>query len=144
MLKVFESRTQIGAWREALEWLMEAGESLNVVLVVSNPSAAPSKLEKERIDQFMAKRGQLPLHAVAETIFPGWLYIKRGLGGVFDTYPEEEYPRIRSRNPSSWGTYAFRLVRRKDGNGSHINPLEQMIDKMNTELGTTWSQAVVL
>ena len=77
------------------------------------------------------------MHTVAETIFPGYEYRKQGLQGVFIVYPDQIYPRIKKHRSISWGTYAYRLVRRRNANGKDMNPLEQLIQKMQTELGTT-------
>ena len=87
-----------------------------------------------RIDSFLLHEKQLPLHTVAETIFPGYEYRRCGLPGVFEIYPDELYPAIKKHRRLSWGTYAYRLVRRRKANGQDMNPLQQMIEKMQSEI----------
>ena len=77
------------------------------------------------------------MHSVAETIFPGWSYRKHGLQGVFEIYPNKEYPLIKKHPSISWGTYAYRLLRRPDAHGNLINPLEQLLDKMRKEVAVS-------
>ncbi|MDE0658064.1 MAG: hypothetical protein OXI79_00280 [Gammaproteobacteria bacterium] len=103
---------------------------------IAKPGAAPPGGILSRIDNFLAGEGALPSHTVAETIFPGWLYKKHGRRGVFEIYPDVEYPTIKTGRPGAWGTYAHRLVRRMDGNGKTVNPLEDMLEKMQTEIAT--------
>ena len=57
-----------------------------------------------------------------------------GPARVYEVYPEETFPAIKRHPKVSWGTYAYRLVRRKTANGKDMNPLKQMIDKMKMEL----------
>ena len=90
----------------------------------------------ERIDEFLATENQIPTHSVAETIFPWFEYKRRGLRGVFETYPQQVYPSIKRHPSIRWGTYAHRLVHREGLAGKQINPLKQMIDKMSDELAT--------
>ena len=137
MVKLIETSTRLEAWMKGAEFLLDNGPALNLVLAISSPGSrgrCPSAAQC--IDEFLREKGQIPMHAVAETIFPGSEYRKRGLRGVFDVYPNETYPVLKKHPRISWGTYAYRLVRRQDANGKPMNPLEQMIRKMQNELAT--------
>src|SRR5438128_4634474 len=41
---------------------------------------------------------------------------------------------MKRGEPRGWGTYAIRLVRRRSGDGSVVNPLDVMINKMRDEM----------
>jgi len=134
--KLFDAPTRIEAWLDAAEYLLEVRTDLNVILSISSPSSdgPMSRESTARVDEFLTGEGEYPLYTVAETIFPGWEYRRRGLDGVFTIYPEEEYPKFIKRNPNGWGTYAYRLVRRTRADGTTMNPLEHLISKMRTEI----------
>ena len=137
MVMLIETDSRLEAWMMAAEFLMQDGPTLNLVLEIGSP-ASNAKFQSAdlRIDKFLVGEDELPMHTVAETIFPGWQYRKRGLRGVFQDYPDKDYPSIKRHPSVSWGTYAYRLVRRHNANGKNINPLKQMIDKMQAELAT--------
>lgn len=136
-MKLIETTTRVEAWMKGVEFLLDNGTSLNLVLAIESPGSSGRYSDVNRyIDSFLNESEQLPMHSVAETIFPGYEYRKRGLRGVFEVYPNEVYPAIK-RNPKiRWGTYAYRLVRRQGANGEVMNPLEQMIEKMKKQLAT--------
>ena len=132
MTTLVETDGLLRAWHEAAGRLLTAGPLLNVILSVANPKGDRNLSHAvSRIDTFLRAEGQAPTHTVAETIFPGWLYTRRGIDGVFDYYPEKVYPQLR---PRGWGTYAYRLVRRRDHKGELFNPLKQTLQKMQDEL----------
>ena len=137
MAILIESDTRLEAWMRGVEFLLENGPPLNVVLGIGSPgNSGLHRVASRYIDRFLIDNEQLPMHSVAETIFPGHEYHKRGLRGVFEVYPDEVYPEIKKHPKIRWGTYAYRLVRRQMGNGELMNPLEQMIEKMKKELAT--------
>ena len=125
MVKLIEADTRLDAWMQAADCLLDHGPMLNLILAIGSPETGGSNVA---IDGFLTDEGQLPMHTVAETIFPGAEYRRRGLQGVLDFYPNKVYPAIKKNR---WGTYAHRLVR--DANGKHVNPLKQLIDKMKSE-----------
>lgn len=135
MAKLIEARTRVEAWMGGVEHLLNGEPTLNLVLVIESPGSNGRYPAADRyVDEFLADRRQIPIHTVAETIFPGYEYRKHGLRGVLDVYPDEVYPAIKKHPKISWGTYAYRLVRRRDEAGNFMNPLKQMIDKMKKEL----------
>ena len=137
MVKLIQTAAWLDAWVEATEFLLTNSPTLNLVLAIEEPGRRgyPAAAER-RLDDFFVREEQLPMHSVAETIFPGFEYRRRGLKGVFEVYPDEIFPAIKHHPKILWGTYAYRLVRRKTADGSDMNPLKQMIDKMKTELAT--------
>ncbi len=137
MPKLIETDTRLEAWMKGVEFLLSSGPTLNLVLAIGSPGSNSKYAAADRcIDEFLEVQGQIPVHAVAETIFPGYEYRKRGLRGVFEFYPDEVYPTIKKHPRISWGTYAYRLLRRRTADGRFMNPLKQMIDKMKKELAT--------
>ena len=67
----------------------------------------------------------------ADTRLDAWM---QAADYLLDFYPENVYPAIKKHPSIRWGTYAYRLVRRRVANGKHINPLQQMIEKMQSEI----------
>ena len=131
MAKLIEADTRLDAWMQAAAYLLEYGPMLNLTLAIESPTTGSSN---HAIDKFLADENQFPMHTVAEWIFPGVEYRRRGLRGVLDFYPEKVYPAIKKHPSIRWGTYAYRLVRRRIANDKHINPLQQMIEKMQSEI----------
>ena len=134
MAKLIEADTRLDAWMQAADYLLEYGPMLNLTLAIESPTTGGSN---DAIDKFLTDEGEFPMHTVAETIFPGVEYRRRGLRGVLDFYPEKVYPAITKHPSIRWGTYAYRLVRRRIANENHINPLKQMIEKMQSEITNT-------
>lgn len=134
MTTVFAAETRLEAWLDATEYLLQPKSVLNVILSISSPgSDGPVAAEAVTLmDKFFAGEDALPLHSVAELIFPGWEYKRRGLRGVYETYPNDEYPVLKKGAPQRWGTYAHRLLRRRTGTGETVNPLAILIQKMQS------------
>ena len=130
MAKLIEVDTRLDAWMQAVDYLLDQGPMLNLILAIGSPATGGSNVA---IDGFLTGESQLPMHNVAETIFPGAEYQRRGLRGVLDFYPDKVYPAIKKHPAIRWGTYAYRLVRRRNADGKHVNPLKQLIDKMKSE-----------
>ena len=137
MAKLIQTAAWMDAWVEAAEFLLTNGPMLNLVLEIGEPGRRGyPKAAEPRLDDFFVGEGQLPIHTVAETIFPASEYRRRGLKGVYETYPDETFREIKRHPKISWGAYAHRLVRRKTADGQDMNPLKQMIGKMNSALAT--------
>lgn len=135
MTKLIEANTRVEAWMEATEFLLARDRTLNLIISVKSPASNGTfRLADRCIDDFLVQEEQLPMHSVAETIFPGYEYRRRGLRGVFEIYPDELYPVIKRHPKITWGTYAYRMVRRRNASGECMNPLQQMIDKMKKEI----------
>lgn len=103
-----------------------------VILSISQPMLVTlgDRLVAKTLDSFLQSHGKFGNHTVAETIFPGYEYVHRGLVGVYQDYPEKVYPRLERHPHTRWGTYAYRLLRRAGKDGQLFNPLEACIEKM--------------
>lgn len=134
MTMVISRSTRIEAWLQACDHLLNVDKDLNIILSIESPGSdgAAARPAKARIDDFYAAEGADPLHTVAETIFPGWEYRRRGLRGMFDMYTKE-YEVLKRGEPHRWGTYAHRLLHRQTATGETVNPLGSLIDKMRNE-----------
>ena len=131
MARLIPATTRLEAWVVATDILLNSGPELNLILSIERPgSDGPhGKAATAAVDEFLAAEKQKPLHTVAETIFPGWEYRRRGFDGMCETYAESEYPVIKER----WGTYAYRMLRRTNADGEVVNPLKHLIAKMKDE-----------
>lgn len=134
-MKLVQATTLADAWLQACQHLLS---SLNwtdttVVLHIREPSLIRPEDERiaSELDHFLTARGHFSNHTVAETIFPGYEYVRRGVDGVYLTYPNEIYPKIKDHpEMRRWGTYAYRLLRRQTAEGEVYNPLQHCIEKM--------------
>jgi hypothetical protein len=134
-MKLIPSATLAEAWLDAAEHLLARPDWVDttVVLHIDDPKRIrrADRSVAETLDAFLISHDQHSHHTVAETIFPGYEYVRRGVDGVFKTYPDQIFPRIKSHPDSRrWGTYAQRILRRVDAEGKRYSPLEDMIGKM--------------
>jgi hypothetical protein len=134
-MRLIQTATLAQGWLEACEHLLAQASWVDttVVLHIDAPTRMmrQDKVVAEALDTFLVDHGKHNNHTVAETIFPGYEYVRRGREGVFRCYPEEIFPHIK-KHPDArpWGTYAHRLLRRTDRDGREYNPLEELIKKM--------------
>ena len=108
----------------------------NVILDINDPLALTpvDKAVVQKVDDFLSTHDTDPVSTVAGTIFPAAHYKKQGAAGVYTTFPEKVYPKVRS----GWGdTYAGRMLRRSGKKGAVINPLELLVDKLKKQLTRT-------
>lgn len=135
-MKAISEKTCERAWLAAVEHLASVPEQTEYNLVVEIEKPAHHDAEDHRVrdlvDRFLRSHGAKPLSTVAGTIFPAAEYLNHGSRGVYEYYPEEVYPTIRSK----WGTYAYRLVRWPDPRGkkSTLIPLQTVVDKIKKQL----------
>ena len=135
MVTLIQAATRLEAWMRGTEYLLAHDSALNLVLAIAFPTHGPNDdAATKRIDEFLTAEAQIPTHSVAETIFPGSEYQRRGLRGVFETYPQQVYPSIKN-HPSC--TYATDCFIGSVATASRSTPLiKQMIEKMRSELAT--------
>jgi hypothetical protein len=135
MTIMIPAKTRLDAWVSASEILLKCERALNVILAIESPSSdgPPGKVAKKLIDELYVAEEQFPLNTVAETIFPAWEYQRRGLDAACKVYLEE-YDTLRRDDSRRWGTYAERLLRRKNQDGSEVYPLQNLIAKMKSEV----------
>ncbi|MFO0591854.1 MAG: hypothetical protein U0441_30180 [Polyangiaceae bacterium] len=134
-MKLIPSSTLAEAWLGAAEHLRTKPEWLDttVVLHIEEPEKVreADRAVANTLDAFLVGHDNQSHHTVAETIFPGYEYMRQGAAGVFNYYSDEIYPKIKAHPDSrNWGTYAQRLLRRTDRDGRQYNPLYEMIQKM--------------
>ena len=123
------------AWLEASLHLLAIPRwtDTTTVLHIARPTMVrpEDQAVADILDEFLVTHSRYSHHTVAETIFPGYEYITHGVKGVYSTYPEDIFPRIKHHSDMRhWGTYAYRLLRRRDDKGNEYNPLEYCIEKM--------------
>lgn len=136
-MKPITGESRASTWLAAAQHLRTCSswEDYNLVLEILDPmrrNAVDRQIE-ERVDQFLRSIEYPPLSTVAETIFPAGEYRRHGPKGVYETYPEDIYPKIKPLAELRWGTYAHRLVRREGLNGP-INPLKYCVEKISRQL----------
>ena len=135
-MRAIEGQTCAESWLEALDYLVGCRwhEQHNLILEVARPA---NRSDRDRyilgiVDRFLVDHGSQPLSTVAETIFPGAEYRRSGVRGVYEIYPDEIYPQIKSRR--EWGRYAYRLVRKRSPDGTELNPLKIAVDKLRSQI----------
>lgn len=135
-MKFIEADTIAEGWLKGCKHLLSTPEWIDttVILHINNPSLVrrQDRDVAAKLDTFLAKHQQYSNHTVAETIFPGYEYVRRGVDGVYKTYPDETYPAIAELpEVKKWGTYAHRILRRVDREtGEQYNPLAKCVEKM--------------
>lgn len=131
-------RTREDAWFKAVKHLLETDDNLeyNLILEVGEPTKTDDRslAISESVDALLRSADMYPLNTVADTIFPAAEYKKRGMDGVFQTYPEEIYPAIKCVNVNGRGTYAYRLVRGYRPDGTTCNPLEGVLNRLKSQI----------
>lgn len=117
------------AWLAAVGYLLAQPnrEADNLVLAVESPKEMTPEdfMIFDLVDAFLRGTKQLPLTTIAGTIFPANHYLRNEAKGVYDDFPEE----VSQLKKESWGTYAFRMLR-KEGKNGPINPLQLMVEKL--------------
>lgn len=137
MIHHVEGTTCPEVWLKAADQLLEQQDftAYSMILDIATPLVmTPADFRIfDQVDEFLQNHKRYPLVTVAGTIFPGGLYKKHGAAGVFEIYPKEVYPKAKE----SWGTYAFRLVRRIRQDGTEMNPLQILVEKLQRQIKTT-------
>lgn len=138
MTEIYEAETRLEAWVRAT-WSLFYEDQLNVdkydrtnvVLEIHSPTIENSRAlrVREDLDEMYKEAEKESTHSVSEWIFPGWLYQREGIQGVYETYPEQLEMILAASG--RWGTYAGRLVEQKNPkDGTTFNPLKKLIEKM--------------
>jgi len=125
------------AWLEAIKHLLDGdGIEYNLIVEVKKPNKHTdrSKAIKAKLDSLLRESKQLPVRCVADTIFPSKIYKDFGLEGILTKYPEEVFPLVKQVQANKKGTYAYRLVRGFDEKGKQCNPLQKVIDRLNSQI----------
>lgn len=137
-MKSIEADTCVRAWLEACEYLLEQPHwrGYSLVLEISDPIALPAndRAAYHHLDRFLIESGGFPLNTVINTIFPARRFSRHGAEGLYDCYLNEIYPEIRKHPDFDWGTYFFRLIRWVDHDSKTINPLDDLVHKIRSQL----------
>ena len=138
-MKLIATDTLAQAWLQACVHLRSLPRWLDttVILHIANPTLVrpQDRSVAEVLDAFLVSHDRFSNHTVAETIFPGYEYLHRGIEGVYRVYPDEIYPKIKDHpEMRRWGAYAYRLLRRRDEFGTTFNPLASCIEKMKDKV----------
>lgn len=130
MIHHVEGNTAPAVWLNAANLLLRCEDfsTHSVLLDIQQPSSMTAADFRilDKVDDFLRHHDRHPVVTVAGTIFPGGIYLSHGAQGVYELYPEQIYPRIKDQ----WGTYAFRMLRRERRDGSSMNPLQVLVDKL--------------
>ena len=133
MIHPISAKTSTEAWLRAVNLLngMKGRCAYNVILGINDPiTLSPTdKRIVEVLDRFLVSHDTEPVATVAGTIFPAAHYRKRGERGVLEDFPNKIYPKLKKH----WGTYAGRMLIRKNRNGQDTNPLETIINKLRQQ-----------
>ena len=124
------------AWFKAVNAIVadDDWEAFHLVVEIANATKSGPKDQavEEIVNDFLVAHDSQPLQTVAETIFPASEYRRYGSDGVYSHYPESVYPEIKD---GKWGTYAYRLLRRRSADGGdYFNPLEECVGKIRKQL----------
>lgn len=124
----------VDVWLQGVTYLLEEVgspyEELDIYLKVSDPLKLSPTDRKiyDLVDAFLTENDRAQsIHTVAETIFPYSYYRRLGMKGVLEQYADDMEEIWKGRSDSSWGCYAYRMLRRKDANGKNYNPLKHKI-----------------
>lgn len=139
-MKPIQAVTCVDAWLQGCDHLLsqeqDAWRDYNIVSEIANPLALPAndRAVVDVLSRFLVDRGGLPFSTVVNTIFPAQLYQRHGAVGVYERYVSDVLPQVLKHPDCAWGTYAQRILRRVDPNGSEFSPLNVLIHKLKTQL----------
>jgi len=132
-----EAATCPEAWLRAVDYLLKQEDysTHSMILDIETPiRMTPIDFRVfDQVDSFLRRHKRFPLVTIAGTIFPAGLYRKHGPAGVYEVYPKEVYPKIKEQ----WGTYAFRMLSRQQPDGTTMNPLQVLVEKLQRQRKTT-------
>lgn len=133
-MKAIEAETCVGAWLRACSYLLRVPEwrAYTVVLEIADPLALPARdrAVHDLVDAFLRDKGGMPISTVVNTIFPAQLYRRHGAAGVYNHYPVLYRKIKKHKDARKWGTYAMRMIQRKDHEGQTIYPLKDLVAKI--------------
>ena len=121
------------AWLEATKSVekLQNHEANNVIVDIQKPLLErPEDIQiVKSVDEFLKTSEKLmPLQSIANTIFPQALYQKHGSPEFYDAY-QKVYKRIMKQR-GQWGRYFHRMTCCTTMNGTEINPLQNIVEKL--------------
>ena len=136
-----EATSRGEAWLKAAYHLYNKGNLIgdgwidyNLIIGISDPGKPDPLTEdaQKKVGEILYNCDESPIHTVAETIFPAKEYQLHGSRGVYEIYPNEIYPNIKSMRANMPGTYIQRMVSRQGPEGG-INPLKNLVEKLENQ-----------
>lgn len=130
IVKTIEASTATAVWLAAMDYLFtqKDEERYNLTLAIAEPTVITptEKNVLDVIDVALLKAKLSPLATVAGTIFPANHYLRSGSDGVYEDFPND----FAFADTPPWGTYAMRMLRMVGREGTTINPLEELVNKI--------------
>lgn len=135
-MELIRGNTAPAVWLAAAEHVLaqKKGVDFDVILHIAEPTVLTTEDKQvyQAVDEFLTSHGAFSVHTVAETIFPLDEYLRHGAGGVFKDYPGKIRTIQKGRKDGNWGSYAYRILRQKDADGTVFNPLKEMVQKIKS------------
>lgn len=143
MTQLVSAHTPSAAWLVSAQALLNTASGKAAHLAVSFPGAALEEPHvRHSLDAFLqAERRRtgddtvLPVHSVANTLFPGSLY-RQGISGARERLyrAQARIQDIQRRVPANrGGTYFDRLIACPGPDGTVLNQLEHTVEKLSRE-----------
>lgn len=132
MTEVFKRSCVVQAWLAGIRYLesQNSHDATNIILEIASPQTA-SKQDRQVVDAvsyaLKQRKAARTVMTAAGTIFPQTIYKRYGRP---DWYGRYKSIIGRGMAPRSWGTYAMRMIERKDESGATFNPLDKIIEKL--------------
>jgi len=133
MAEIFRRSRVVQAWLAGTRYLLSQNslDSRNIILEIASPqliTAEDCNVIKNVDKALKGKNSHRSVLTAAGTIFPQRLYEHHGRPAWYTHY---QTIMKRSKAPNTWGTYALRMIDRKESNGTPFNPLEKIINKLS-------------
>lgn len=128
------------AWLEATRTVnpRQGHEASNVIIDVANPTAGSSLSHPvvARVNEVLL-RCDKSVEAVANTIFPQWLYYRYKHPEFINVFHTRVLPKVRTN--ARWSGYYFERMTSMPvpGNGTQIDQLSRMVDRMKDKKNTS-------
>ncbi|MGA2175577.1 MAG: hypothetical protein ABSH38_11410 [Verrucomicrobiota bacterium] len=137
MREIIRAESCTEGWLTATEHLRSQDEwrDYNVVLEITRPMSL-SEVDKQisfEVNDFLVSNGKHSVSTIINTIFPASLYATHGASSLFERY-RKITPMLEDHEDTKWGTYFMRMTTRTDNDGSEINPLEYLINKLRHQV----------
>jgi hypothetical protein len=136
LMKAISARTRSQAWLDACKYLDQVGGlAFNLIVEVVEPKTTTKEVSavQRYLNDFLLAHKCQPVTTVADTIFPTTEYKAGGIEGVY-AYPQTIYANIKSERANNKGTYALRIVQRRNPDGGYVYPLKILIEKLRHQL----------
>jgi hypothetical protein len=120
----------VPTWVAAIRLLHKEGPQLrNIVLEVQSPTliTGEDRTVLDSVDAAVRAHADVSVKTVAATIFPQALYRRYGRPRM---YKELLDALGKGKAKGTWGTYAQRMMQRKGRGPKPVNPLDQIVAKL--------------